>query len=279
MIKKILILFKLGRKLAKSDILNVVSKFKEPPLAIKILFRILSLSFSNPKEIDLDVTEGERLSKSLQSMGTTFIKLGQFLVTRPDIIGDELAKQLEGLQDRLPAFSLSEAKAIIQKDLGEETFKTIIDLSEPVAAASIAQVHKAKIDDSGTIKDVAIKILRPDIKRIFNEEIDALMLFAFFIESFVKKTKRLKLIEVVFLLKEITNLEMDLRFEAAAANEYAENTKNDAGFRVPVIYWNFTSENVMTLDWVDGVSIRETEDLQKRNINTKKLPLILFNTF
>ena len=87
----------------------------------------------------------------------------------------------------------------------------------------------------------------------------------------IKKTKRLKLIEVVFLLKEITNLEMDLRFEAAAANEYAENTKNDAGFRVPVIYWNFTNENVMTLDWVDGVSIRETEDLQKRNIDTKRI--------
>ena len=140
-----------------------------------------------------------------------------------------------------------------------------------MAAASIAQVHKAKINDNGTIKDVAIKILRPDIKKIFNEEIDALMLFAFMVESFIKKTKRLKLVEVVFLLKEITNLEMDLRFEAAAANEYAENTKNDSGFRVPAIYWNFTSENVMTLDWVDGVSIRETEDLQKRNIDTKRI--------
>ena len=117
-------------------------------------------------------------------MGTTFIKLGQFLVTRPDIIGEELAKELEGLQDRLPAFSLEEAKTIIKKNLGEETFNSIIDLSEPVAAASIAQVHKAKINDSGTIKDVAIKILRPDIKKIFNNEIDSLMLFAFFIESF-----------------------------------------------------------------------------------------------
>jgi ubiquinone biosynthesis protein len=271
MIKKLLILFKLGRKLAKSDVLNIVSKFKKPPLAIKILFQILSFSFSNPKKVSLNNSEGERLSKSLQSMGTTFIKLGQFLVTRPDIIGDELAKQLEGLQDRLPPFSLSEAKAIIKKDLGEETFHTIINLSEPVAAASIAQVHKAKIDDNGTIKDVAIKILRPDIKKIFNEEIDALMLFAFFIESFIKKTKRLKLIEVVFLLKEITNLEMDLRFEAAAANEYAENTKNDAGFRVPIIYWNFTSENVMTLDWIDGVSIRETEELKNRNLDTNKI--------
>ena len=85
-----------------------------------------------------------------------------------------------------------------------------------------------------------------------------MMLFAFIVESFLKKTKRLKLVEVVFLLKEITNLEMDLRFEAAAANEYAENTKNDAGFKVPEIYWNFTSENVMTLDWIDGISIRES---------------------
>jgi len=201
MIKKLFTLFKLGRKLAKSDILNVVSKFKKPPLAIKILFQILSFSFLNPKKINLNDTEGERLSKSLQSMGTTFIKLGQFLVTRPDIIGDELAKQLEGLQDRLPAFSLTEAKAIIKKDLGEETFNSIIDLSEPVAAASIAQVHKAKINDNSIIKDVAIKILRPNIKKLFNEEIDALMLFAFFVESFIKKTKRLKLIEVVFCLK------------------------------------------------------------------------------
>ena len=271
MIKKLITLFKLGRKLAKSDILKIISKFKNPPLTIRVLFYILSFSFSSSQKINLNISEGERLSNTLQSMGTTFIKLGQFLVTRPDIIGDELAKELEGLQDRLPPFSLPEAKKIIKKDLGEATFNSIIDFSEPVAAASIAQVHKAKINDDGTIKDVAIKILRPNIKKIFNDEIDALMLFAFIVETFIKKTKRLKLIEVVFLLKEITNLEMDLRFEAAAANEYAENTKNDAGFKVPKIYWNFTSENVMTLDWVDGVSIRETEVLQKKNIDTKRI--------
>ena len=91
MIKKLFILFKLGRQLARSDILNIMSKFKTPPLAIKILFRILSFSFYSSQRSDLTVNEGERLSKSLQSMGTTFIKLGQFLVTRPDIIGDELA--------------------------------------------------------------------------------------------------------------------------------------------------------------------------------------------
>ena len=271
MIKKIITLFKLGRKVAKSDILKITSKFQEPPLIIKVLFKILAFSFSQREKVNINRDIGERLSNSLESMGTTFIKLGQFLATRPDIIGEELSKKLENLQDKLPPFSILEAREIIKKDLGKDTFNSIINLSEPVAAASIAQVHKAQINDEGTIKDVAIKILRPNIKKIFNEEIDAIMLFAFLIESVIKKTKRLKLVEVVFLLKEITNLEMDLRFEAAAANEYAENTKNDTGFKVPQIYWNFTSENVMTLDWIEGISIRETEELKNRNLDTNKI--------
>ena len=279
MIKKLITLFKLGRKIAKSDILNIISKFQEPPLLIKILFKILSFSFSSKIRVDSNKDEGERLSNSLESMGTTFIKLGQFLATRPDIIGEDLSKKLESLQDKLPPFPLLEAKEIIKNDLGTDSYDSIINLSEPVAAASIAQVHKAQINDNGTIKDVAIKILRPNIKKIFNEEIDAMMLFAFLIESFIKKTKRLKLVEVVFLLKEITNLEMDLRFEAAAANEYADNTKNDVGFRVPQIYWNFTSENVMTLDWIDGISIRETEELKSKNFNTEKIAEDIIQNF
>ncbi len=279
MIKKLITLFKLGRKVAKSDILNIISKFQEPPVTIKILFKILSFSFSSEKKYDEKKDEGEKLSSSLESMGTTFIKLGQFLATRPDIIGDELSKKLEHLQDRLPPFSLNQAQEIIKNDLGIDTYRSIVNLTEPVAAASIAQVHKAQINDNGTIKDVAIKILRPNIKRIFNDEIDAIMLFAFLVESFIKKTKRLKLVEVVFLLKEITNLEMDLRFEAAAANEYAENTKNDVGFRVPQIYWNYTSENVMTLDWVDGTSIRETQELKNKDFNTEKIAEDIIQNF
>ena len=179
MIKKLFTLFKLGRKVARSDILNITSKFQEPPLSVKILFKILSFSFSPKRQIDLDKDEGERLSGTLESMGTTFIKLGQFLATRPDIIGEELSKKLENLQDKLPPFSLLQAKEIIKNDLGSDTYDSILNLSDPVAAASIAQVHKAQINDNGTIKDVAIKILRPDIKKIFNEEIEAMMLFAF----------------------------------------------------------------------------------------------------
>ena len=279
MIKRFIILFKIGRKLAQSGILDIFSKFHEVPKSIRLLFYLLSFSLKKRDEINFNIDEKERLSNSLQSMGTTFIKLGQFLATRPDIIGEDLSKQLETLQDKLPPFALSEAKNIIKKDLGDQMFNSIINLSEPVAAASIAQVHKAQIDDNGTIKDVAVKILRPQIKKIFNDEIDALMFFAYVIESLIKKTKRLKLVEVTFLLKQITNHEMDLRFEAAAANEYAENTKNDLGFKVPSIYWNFTSENVMTLDWIEGNSIRETEVLQSQNIDTNKIATDIIQHF
>ena len=146
-----------------------------------------------------------------------------------------------------------------------------INLTEPIAAASIAQVHKAQINDNGTIKDVAIKILRPNIKKIFNEEIDALMLLAFIVESFVKKTKRLKLVEVVFLLKEITNHEMDLRFEAAAANELQKIQKMMLDLMFQKFIGILQVKMSLTLDWIDGISIRENEELLKRNIDTKKI--------
>ena len=279
MLKKLFILFKIARKLALSDALKIISKIHSVPLTIKLVFAIFSITFSKKNNYGKASNQSDNLCNSIESMGTTFIKLGQFLATRPDIIGEELSIQLEKLQDRLPPFSTEEAKSIIKNNLGEDLYKSIINISEPVAAASVAQVHKAQINDNGTIKDVAIKILRPNIKNIFNEEIDALMLLAYFVENVVKKTKRLKLVEVVFLLKEITNHEMDLRFEAAAANEYSENTKNDVGFYVPKIYWNYTSEQVLTLDWIEGVSIREKEKLETKNIQTKSIASDLIQHF
>ena len=138
MIKKLVTLFKLGRKIAKSDILKIASRFKKPPLAITVLFQILSISFKKKEQNNSIEDDGERLSRSLESMGTTFIKLGQFLATRPDIIGEELSLKLEKLQDRLPAFSIHEAREIIKNDLGADSYNSIIDLSNPVAAASIS---------------------------------------------------------------------------------------------------------------------------------------------
>ncbi len=270
MFKKLIMLFKIGRKLSASGAISSIYEIYKPPLIIKILFLIIGFDLSN-KENKNDLTPGKKLCDALQGMGTTFIKLGQFLATRPDIIGEEISKDLEKLQDKLPPFQLNEAKSILKKELGEKNFSEIINLSEPIAAASIAQVHFAKINTNNQQKEVAIKILRPNIEKIFNEELDALMLLAYIIENLIRKTKRLKLIEIVQLLREITNVEMDLRFEAAAANEFYENTKNDIGFKVPKIYWNYTSKKVLCLDKVDGISIREIENLKSLNIDLKKL--------
>ena len=279
MIKKFYILLKIARKLALSDAIKIISKIHKPPLIIKILVSIFSIKLSQDDYNLKNLSDEEKLCKSIEGMGTTFIKLGQFLATRPDIISEKLSKQLEKLQDRVPPFSSIDAKNILKDELGDDMYKLILNLSEPIAAASIAQVHKAQINENGTIKDIAIKILRPDIKRKFNEEIDALMLLAYIIQSISSKTKRLRLMEVVFLLKEITNHEMDLRFEAAAANEFAENTKNDVGFYVPKIYWNFTSEKVLTLDWIEGFSIREKDILIEKGINVKNIATDIIQHF
>ena len=270
MLRKLFMLFKIGRKLSTSGAISSIYKIYEPPISVKILFFIFGFNFGT-KEKKSNLSAGESLCTALQGMGTTFIKLGQFLATRPDIIGEKISLELEKLQDKLPAFQLHSVNDILKKELGDESFSKISNLSQPIAAASIAQVHFADIEDENSKRKVAIKILRPNIEKVFNEELDALMLLAYIIQSIVKKTKRLKLIEIVQLLREITNVEMDLRFEAAAANEFSENTKNDMNFNVPKVYWNFTSKKILCLDRVDGVSIREIDKLKSLNVNLKKL--------
>ena len=278
MLKKIYNLFKILRKLSTSGAVETLNEIKPIPGSLKFIFFVFSIGFKINKE-DLNKSSGDRLCEALEGMGTTFIKLGQFLATRPDIIGEEVAKKLERLQDKLPAFSMNEAKAILSKEIGDKSFKNIISLGEPVAAASIAQVHFAKIKIDNSEKELAVKILRPNIHSIFNEELDSLMFLAYLIENIFKKTKRLKLVEVINLLKEITNVEMDLRFEAAAASELRENTINDKGIKVPRIYWNYTSKKVLTLDKIDAVSIRDIEKLKSLKVNLKNLSENLIQSF
>ena len=279
MFKKLFMLFKIGRKLATSGAISSVYEIYNPPLTVKIFFYLIGLGSQNGGINKENTSPGKRLCDALENMGTTFIKLGQFLATRPDIIGESISKELEKLQDKLPPFNLNEAKDILKKEIGDNNFEQITDISKPIAAASIAQVHFANINFSGKNKKVAIKILRPDIERIFNEELDALMFLAYIIQNLVRKTKRLKLVEIVQLLREITNVEMDLRFEAAAANELYENTKNDIGFQVPKIYWSQTSKKVLCLDKIEGVSIREVDILKSQNIDTKKIAKNIIQNF
>ncbi len=278
MLRRVFKLFKIARKLSTSGAVDTINQVHQIPLPINLFFSFISIG-SDSNRFNNETNPGKRLCAALQGMGTTFIKLGQFLATRPDIIGEEMAKDLEKLQDKVPAFDLYEAKKVIKKEIGEKQFKNIIEIGEPIAAASIAQVHLAKIKNENHENQVAIKILRPDIEKLFNEELDALMLFAYIAENTISKAKRLKLVEVVHLLREITNIEMDLRFEAAAANELYENTKNDKGFNVPKIYWNYTTKKILTLDKVEGLSIREHQELKNQGVDLKGLAESLIQHF
>ena len=278
MLKQIYQLFKIARKLGCSGAIKTIDEIYNIPLVIKLFFDLISLG-STKKINNNSKKSGEKLCDALEGMGTTFIKLGQFLATRPDIIGEKLTDDLVKLQDKLPAFDITQAKNIIREELGEKQFLKIKNISEPIAAASIAQVHTAQIEIDDQDREVAIKILRPNIEKLFNEELDALMLLAYLIENTFRKAKRLKLVEVVHLLREITNIEMDLRFEAAAANELYENTKNDKGFNVPKIYWNYTSRKILTLDKVNGISIREQKIIENSGVNLKLLAENLIQHF
>ena len=278
MLRRIYNLLRILRKLSISGAVETLNDIRPIPGTIKFIFYIFSIGSSKKSE-NIEKSSGEKLCQSLEDMGTTFIKLGQFLATRPDIIGEEIANNLEKLQDKLPAFSKEKAKTIIEREIGTKSFKDILHISEPIAAASIAQVHFTKIKILNEEKELAIKILRPNIHNLVNEELDALMFLAYIIESVFSNTKRLKLIEIISLLKEITNVEMDLRFEAAAASELRENTINDKGIRVPKIYWNYTSKEVLTLDKIDGISIRDTKKLKSLNIDLKTLSENLIQLF
>lgn len=221
---------------------------------------------------------GESLTKSLQELGPSFIKLGQTLSVRPDIIGEKLANDLSQLQDKIPPFDINKARDTIEKELEgkiNEIFETFDE--NPIAAASIAQVHKAVTKEG---LKVAVKILRPDVEKRFKKDIKLFYAIAKFIKTF-KKAQRLRPNAVVKVFEDSVKKELDLRMEAAAASELKENCKNDEGIFIPTVYWRYTSAKVLTTSWVDGIGISKTEELIKAGHNleeiTKRLSIAFLN--
>ena len=221
-----------------------------------------------------------RISDALASLGPSYIKLGQFLATRADVIGPDLARDLSFLQDKMSAFSMNEARRAIEDGLQAPLEDRFVTFGKPVAAASIAQVHKATVSDGDPInKDVAVKILRPGIERRFQADLDSYYFAAQIVERFHPPSRRLKPIAVVDNLKRTTDLEMDLRLEAAAISEMADNIQGDEGFRVPEVDWRRTSKRVLTLEWIDGISVRDVDALKAAGHDTDALGLTILRAF
>ncbi len=222
---------------------------------------------------------GKRITKFIQDSGPSFIKLGQILSTRPDLIGDIISEELSKLRDKLPHFSFQEAQEIIELELNKNIDDLFLSIDQkPVAAASIAQVHKAVTLNH---EEVAIKVLRPNIEKHFAKD---LRLFKFAVKSFVffsKDTSRFRLNEVVKTLSEIVKNELNLRYEAACADKLRENCKNDSGIVIPKVYWDLTAQRVLTTEWVEGVSITKKNELAMAGHDlreiSKKLAITFFN--
>jgi len=222
---------------------------------------------------------GSRLAAALTKLGPTYVKLGQFLATRPDVVGTVIARDLESLQDKMAPFPQEEAEAAVAAALDKPLSTIYATFCPAVAAASIAQVHRAEIETSAGRKPVAVKVLRPGIERRFKSDLDAFFFAARKAEAFSAEARRLRLIETVSTLARSVAIEMDFRLEAAAASEMAENTKEDADFRVPTVDWDRTAREVLTLEWIDGVRLNDHGALEAKGFDPPALGRKVIQSF
>jgi ubiquinone biosynthesis protein len=198
-----------------------------------------------------------KLSAALTRLGPTYVKLGQFLATRPDVVGQAIARDLESLQDKMAPFPQDQAETAVATAFGQPISALFASFGPSVAAASIAQVHKAEIDTPDGRKPMAVKVLRPNVERRLRSELDSFFFAARKAEASSLEAQRLRLVEVVATLARSVAIEMDFRLEAAALSEMAENTQKDIDFRVPAVDWNRTAREVLTLEWIDGIPLND----------------------
>jgi ubiquinone biosynthesis protein len=220
-----------------------------------------------------------RLATALTRLGPSYVKLGQFLATRPDVVGVTLARDLETLQDKMAPFPQAEAEHMVEAALGKPPRDLFASFGPAVAAASIAQVHRAEVVSDASRRAVAVKVLRPGVERRFKVDLDAFTFAARSAEQLSTEARRLRLIEVVDTLKRSVAIEMDLRFEAAALSEMAENTRDDPDFRVPAVDWDRTARDVLTLEWIEATPLSDRVRLEAKGLDLKRLARAVIQTF
>ena len=282
MITAIAHLFRLARAglvFAREGVFGLVDPAQLPPPAR------LGLRAARLIERPASTIASNRLAAALTRLGPTYVKLGQFLATRPDVVGVVLARDLESLQDRMAPFPQAEAERMIEAAFERPLSETFAVFGPPVAAASIAQVHRAEVaappseGPQGARQPVAVKVLRPGIEHRCKVDLAAFAFVARHAENLSAEARRLRLIEVVETLRRSVTIEMDLRLEAAALSEMAENTRQDPDFRVPSVDWNRTARDVLTLEWIDATPLSDRARLEAKGFDLKALGRAVIQTF
>ncbi len=271
-------LIRTGATFERTGAMNVILDAFDAPKPLRFVAKLLAKPFAWLGE------KGDPnmppVTRALTALGPAYIKFGQVLSTRPDVVGPDTALQLRVLQDKLPAFPVADARSEVERELGAPLDTLFSEFSEPVAAASIAQVHKARLADSG--EEVAVKVLRPGVERAFSRDVDAFYFAAKFVEIFAPGARRLRPTDVIAHFDSVVQGELDLRLEASAAGEFAANTQNDQGFALPQMRWDYSARRVMTLGWADGVPMGDNDALDaaghdRRDLGERVLRLFLLH--
>ena len=268
-------LIRTGATLERTGAMKVLLDTFEAPWSVRVVMRGLTWPI---QWLGLrgDVTLPP-VTRAITALGPAYVKFGQLMSTRPDVVGFTLAEQLQVLQDRMSAFPRAEAVEMVERELGLPLASMFSEFSEPVAAASIAQVHHARLASTG--QEVAVKVLRPGVERAFRKDVDAFYFAAGIIEALLPSTRRLRPLDVIEHFDGVVRGELDLRLEASNASQYTENTKSDPGFQVPLINWDYSAKRVMTIDWAEGIAISDIAALDAQGQDKVALGARLLQLF
>lgn len=212
---------------------------------------------------------GVRIRRTLEDLGPIFVKFGQILSTRRDLLPDDIADELARLQDRVPPFAGEQAIAILEKSYGKPLSEVFAEFDpQPLASASVAQVHAARLLD-GT--EVVVKVLRPDIEPVIRRDIGLLYIIAGNLQRFWSEGRRLRPVEVVQEFERTILDELDLLREAASAAQIRRNFADTDLLYVPEVYWPYCQRNAMVMERISGIPIGNIEAIRETGIDLKKL--------
>ncbi|MBS3100738.1 AarF/ABC1/UbiB kinase family protein [Candidatus Woesearchaeota archaeon] len=209
------------------------------------------------------------LRSTFERLGPTFIKFGQLLSVRPDLVPKEYCKELENLQDKVPEFPFSEVKSIIEKEFGKSMEHLFLHFEKkPIASASISQVHRAILKNG---EKVAVKVQRPNIRHLIETDIEIMLYFAKLLENNVERIIRYRPLQLVEEFREWTEKELDFRLEARNAKRFAQNFKGSKSVKIPKVYDGLTTEHILTLEFIDGIELHDIKEIKRRKIDFNRI--------